>query len=115
MVLHAPCFPRLQIASTWEGIRACEMLQDEGIDCNMTLLFSFAQVGAFSLPVLLAVAGCCAATAAAALMPTAAAGWPAAGPVISWVGGACRRGHCFSTMPHPCWCRRARARTPAPP
>lgn len=39
----APC-PLTQIASTWEGIRACEMLQDEGIDCNMTLLFSFAQV-----------------------------------------------------------------------
>ena len=34
----------LQIASTWEGIRACELLQREGIDCNMTLLFSFAQV-----------------------------------------------------------------------
>ncbi|PRW59838.1 Transaldolase [Chlorella sorokiniana] len=33
----------IKIASTWEGIRACEMLQDEGIDCNMTLLFSFAQ------------------------------------------------------------------------
>lgn len=41
---HLPCRP--QIASTWEGIRACEMLQDEGIDCNMTLLFSFAQVRA---------------------------------------------------------------------
>jgi transaldolase len=33
------------MASTWEGIRACQMLQDEGIDCNMTLIFSFAQVG----------------------------------------------------------------------
>jgi hypothetical protein len=32
------------MASTWEGIRACQMLQDEGIDCNMTLIFSFAQV-----------------------------------------------------------------------
>lgn len=40
-----PPHPHPQIASTWEGIRACEMLQDEGIDCNMTLLFSFAQVG----------------------------------------------------------------------
>lgn len=37
--------PCPQIASTWEGIRACEVLQQEGIDCNMTLLFSFAQVG----------------------------------------------------------------------
>jgi transaldolase len=33
----------IKIASTWEGIRACEILQKEGIDCNMTLLFSFAQ------------------------------------------------------------------------
>ncbi|EFN50875.1 hypothetical protein CHLNCDRAFT_33289 [Chlorella variabilis] len=33
----------IKIASTWDGIRACEMLQQEGIDCNMTLLFSFAQ------------------------------------------------------------------------
>lgn len=32
-----------QIASTWEGIRACEELQKQGIDCNMTLLFSYAQ------------------------------------------------------------------------
>lgn len=34
----------IKIASTWEGIRACEKLQKHGIDCNMTLLFSFAQV-----------------------------------------------------------------------
>ena len=34
----------MQIASTWEGIRACETLQKQGVDCNMTLLFSFAQV-----------------------------------------------------------------------
>ncbi len=34
----------MQIASTWEGIRACEYLQKQGISCNMTLLFSFAQV-----------------------------------------------------------------------
>jgi transaldolase len=33
----------IKIASTWEGIRACEQLQQQGIDCNMTLLFSFAQ------------------------------------------------------------------------
>jgi len=33
----------IKIASTWEGIRACEVLQREGINCNMTLLFSLAQ------------------------------------------------------------------------
>ncbi|CAG9464096.1 unnamed protein product [Pedinophyceae sp. YPF-701] len=33
----------IKLASTWEGIRACEVLQKEGIDCNCTLLFSFAQ------------------------------------------------------------------------
>ncbi|GMH33617.1 hypothetical protein BSKO_01451 [Bryopsis sp. KO-2023] len=33
----------IKIASTWEGIRACEILQKQGIDCNMTLLFSYAQ------------------------------------------------------------------------
>ncbi|HEX5221887.1 MAG TPA: transaldolase [Verrucomicrobiae bacterium] len=33
----------IKIASTWEGIRACEILQKEGINCNMTLLFSLAQ------------------------------------------------------------------------
>ena len=33
----------IKIASTWEGIRACEVLQKEGINCNMTLLFSLAQ------------------------------------------------------------------------
>ena len=30
-------------ASTWEGIKAVEILQKEGIDCNMTLIFSLAQ------------------------------------------------------------------------
>ena len=34
----------IKIASTWEGIRACEILQKQGIDTNMTLIFSFAQV-----------------------------------------------------------------------
>jgi len=29
--------------STWEGIRAAEFLEKEGIHCNLTLLFSFAQ------------------------------------------------------------------------
>ncbi len=33
----------IKIASTWEGIRAAEALQKEGIRCNMTLLFSLAQ------------------------------------------------------------------------
>jgi transaldolase len=33
----------IKIASTWEGIRAAESLQKEGINCNMTLLFSMAQ------------------------------------------------------------------------
>jgi len=33
----------IKIASTWEGIRAAEMLQKEGIQCNMTLLFSLPQ------------------------------------------------------------------------
>lgn len=36
----------IKLASTWEGIRACERLQAEGIDCNMTLLFSMAQARA---------------------------------------------------------------------
>jgi transaldolase len=33
----------IKIASTWEGIRAAEVLQKEGINCNLTLLFSLAQ------------------------------------------------------------------------
>lgn len=33
----------IKIASTWEGIKAAEALQKEGINCNLTLLFSFAQ------------------------------------------------------------------------
>ena len=33
----------IKIASTWEGIRAAELLQKEGIHCNMTLLFSLTQ------------------------------------------------------------------------
>lgn len=33
----------IKIASTWEGIRAAELLQKEGIDCNLTLLFSLPQ------------------------------------------------------------------------
>lgn len=33
----------IKIASTWEGIRAAEQLQKEGIKCNLTLLFSLPQ------------------------------------------------------------------------
>ena len=33
----------IKVASTWEGIRAAEILQREGIKCNMTLLFSLPQ------------------------------------------------------------------------
>jgi len=33
----------VKIACTWEGIRAAERLEREGIHCNLTLLFSFAQ------------------------------------------------------------------------
>ncbi|MFZ6640478.1 transaldolase [Undibacterium sp. TC4M20W] len=33
----------IKIASTWEGIRAAEVLEKEGIRCNMTLLFCLAQ------------------------------------------------------------------------
>ena len=36
----------IKLASTWEGIRAAETLQKEGIDCNLTLLFSMAQAKA---------------------------------------------------------------------
>ena len=33
----------IKIASTWEGIRAAEILEKEGIHCNLTLVFSFCQ------------------------------------------------------------------------
>ncbi len=33
----------IKIASTWEGIQAAKVLEEEGISCNLTLLFSFAQ------------------------------------------------------------------------
>ncbi len=36
----------VKIASTWEGIRAAAELQADGIDCNLTLLFSLAQAAA---------------------------------------------------------------------
>ncbi|AJC67732.1 MULTISPECIES: transaldolase [Dickeya] len=36
----------IKLASTWQGIRAAEQLEKEGINCNLTLLFSFAQARA---------------------------------------------------------------------
>lgn len=36
----------IKIASTWEGIRAGEILEREGINCNLTLMFGFAQARA---------------------------------------------------------------------
>ena len=33
----------IKMASTWEGIRAAEILEKEGINCNLTLLFNFTQ------------------------------------------------------------------------
>lgn len=33
----------IKLAATWEGIRAAEILQKEGIDCNLTLIFSLVQ------------------------------------------------------------------------
>lgn len=36
----------IKLASTWEGIRAAEKLEKEGINCNLTLLFGFSQAAA---------------------------------------------------------------------
>lgn len=36
----------IKLASTWEGIKAAEVLEKEGINCNLTLLFNFAQAQA---------------------------------------------------------------------
>lgn len=36
----------IKIASTWEGIEAARQLEKEGINCNLTLLFNFAQAAA---------------------------------------------------------------------
>ncbi|MFM9976170.1 MAG: transaldolase, partial [Beijerinckiaceae bacterium] len=33
----------IKLAATWEGIRTAEILEKEGVNCNLTLLFSFAQ------------------------------------------------------------------------
>lgn len=36
----------IKLAATWQGIRAAEYLENEGINCNLTLIFSFAQARA---------------------------------------------------------------------
>jgi len=36
----------IKMASSWEGIRAAEQLEKEGINCNLTLLFGFSQAAA---------------------------------------------------------------------
>ena len=36
----------IKIAATWEGIQAGKQLEEQGINCNLTLLFSFAQAAA---------------------------------------------------------------------
>ncbi len=36
----------IKLTSTWEGIKAAEQLEQQGINCNLTLLFSFAQAQA---------------------------------------------------------------------
>ncbi len=36
----------IKMASTWEGVRAAEVLEGEGINCNLTLLFGFGQARA---------------------------------------------------------------------
>ncbi|WP_271196386.1 transaldolase family protein, partial [Azotobacter vinelandii] len=36
----------IKLAATWEGIRAAEVLEKEGIPCNLTLIFGFAQARA---------------------------------------------------------------------
>ncbi|MFS2221646.1 transaldolase [Pantoea sp. B65] len=36
----------IKLAATWQGIKAAEALQQQGINCNLTLLFSFAQARA---------------------------------------------------------------------
>lgn len=36
----------IKVASTWEGIKAAEVLEKKGINCNLTLLFGFAQAQA---------------------------------------------------------------------
>lgn len=40
----------IKIASTWEGIRAAEQLERNGIHCNLTLLFGFGQAVACAKP-----------------------------------------------------------------
>lgn len=35
----------IKLAATWEGIKAAEVLEKEGITCNLTLVFGITQVG----------------------------------------------------------------------
>jgi transaldolase len=44
----APARVLIKIAATWEGIRAAEVLEAEGIGCNLTLIFSLVQAEACS-------------------------------------------------------------------
>ena len=92
----------LQIASTWEGIRACEALQKQGIDTNMTLLFSFGQVSLSNYirqpavgqhPRRHGVAACAGCSQNMYIMGSASAGYPVGCPVknpsfASGAGGA---------------------------
>lgn len=39
----------IKIAATWEGIKAAEVLEKEGITCNLTLIFSLAQASKFTM------------------------------------------------------------------
>ena len=70
-LIHPPPYERsaAQIASTWEGIKAAEILEAEGIRCNLTLLFNFAQAVA-------------AAEARATLIS------PFVGRILDWYGGS---------------------------
>eukprot|EP01026_Neomeris_dumetosa_P054252 TRINITY_DN4875_c0_g1_i7.p1 TRINITY_DN4875_c0_g1~~TRINITY_DN4875_c0_g1_i7.p1 ORF type:complete len:407 (-),score=51.28 TRINITY_DN4875_c0_g1_i7:735-1850(-) len=69
----------IKIASTWEGIQACAQLQQEGIDCNLTLLFSFAQA-------------CACANAKASLIS------PFVGRIMDWYKA---KGHTFTPEEDP--------------
>lgn len=45
----------IKLATTWAGVQACKKLRKEGVDCNMTLLFSFAQVGIWDVMAIMRV------------------------------------------------------------
>ena len=48
----------IKIAATWEGIKAAEVLEKEGITCNLTLVFSLAQASKSSMSGWLVVCLC---------------------------------------------------------